>query len=421
MNLHIKIIKYLFFSSVAIALFVAIFTLSIQLNNIEDRVLLLAKNEIKYFIREYKISHTENQMELNLSQTNFLLIRVLDNHGTTILEKAVGDIKNILYELAKIDHHLVTKESETVKQTVIHNQVRNRFYLQFKAPLVLKDFEGSIEGLYEVSDDEMQKIYMGIFYSVMRLVLTVFVTTLFLYPVIVYFNHAYIRQTKKLLQANLEIMSVLGGAIAKRDNETNMHNYRVTLYAIALGKAMSLPGKEMMGLIKGAFLHDVGKIGIDDSILLKPGKLTFSEFEEMKRHVEFGIDIISKSKWLDDAKDVVAYHHEKWDGTGYNNHISAEQIPLTARIFMICDVFDALTSKRPYKEAMSFETSMNIIKEKSGNHFDPELTEVFYSIIKAHYLKISQVEDEEKLHAMLDDKLQCFTSDFCTKDFKELD
>jgi len=104
------------------------------------------------------------------------------------------------------------------------------------------------------------------------------------------------------------------------------------------------------------------KTRLSISCLLKPGKLTFSEFGDMKRHVEFGIDIISKSKWLDYAKDVVAYHHKKWDGTGYKNNISAEQTPLVARIFMICDVFDAHTSKRPYKESMSFETSMDIVK-----------------------------------------------------------
>jgi len=200
-------------------------------------------------------------------------------------------------------------------------------------------------------------------------------------------------------------MSVLGGAIAKHDNETNMHNYRVTLYAIALAEAINLPSDKMMGLIKGAFLHDVGKIGIKDSILLKPGKLTPLEFEEMKYHVEFGVDIISKSQWLEDAKDIVAYHHEKWDGSGYLANLSKEQIPYIARIFMICDVFDALTSKRPYKEPISFETSINIIKEKSGNHFDQNLVVAFCKISKTLYREISQIDDEKQLHDMLNDKL----------------
>lgn len=408
MNLHTKIIKYLFFSSTAIAFIVAVLTFFIQFNTVEDKVLSIAKSEMKYFIREYEVSHTDK--ELDISQTNFLWIRVLDDNATTILYKAVGNIHTILKELKKIDHHLVTKESKTFKDTIIHNHIRNKFYVQFKAPLLLKDFKGSIEGLYQVSKDEMQKIYFNIFYSILQLILTVFVTALLLYPIIVHLNRAYIKQSKNLLQANLEILSVLGGAIAKRDNETNMHNYRVTLYAIALAQSIKLPKEKMMGLIKGAFLHDVGKIGINDAILLKPDKLNPLEFEDMKNHVEFGIDIISKSKWLDDAKDIVAYHHEKWDGTGYKAHLLKEQIPLVARIFMICDVFDALTSRRPYKEPMNFETSMNIIKEKSGTHFDPELVEEFSKIAKKLYVEISQINDEKTLHVMLDGKLHYYTT-----------
>lgn len=408
MNLHTKIIKNLFFSSIIIAFFLALFTFLIQFNTVEDKVLSLAKSEMKYFIKEYEVSHTNRDTDLNITQTHFLWIKVSDNHKKVIIDKAVANIHTILNELKQIDHHLVTQDSTSFKETIIHNQVRNKFYVRFRAPLLFKDFKGDIEGLYKVSNDEMYKIYMSIFYSVLQLVLTIFVTALFLYPTIVHLNRAYIKQSKNLLQANLEIMSVLGGAIAKRDNETNMHNYRVTLYSIALAETIKLPKKKMLGLIKGAFLHDVGKIGINDAILLKQGKLTPLEFEEMKYHVEFGIDIISKSQWLDDAKDVVAYHHEKWDGEGYQAKLSKEQIPLLARLFMICDVFDALTSKRPYKEPMSFETSINIIKEKSGTHFDPKLVEEFCKIAKTLYTEISQIDDEQRLHLLLDTKLHYY-------------
>jgi len=314
-------------------------------------------------------------------------------------------LQSIQDELKKIDHSLTTKSTKDIHERVIHNHIQNKFYFQFKAPLHLQVFDGYIQGLYQVSDEELQDIYLNIAYSIAQLILTIFVTTALLYPIIVYLNKEYINQSKNLLQANLEIMSVLGGAVAKRDSETNAHNYRVTLYSIAFAEALSLNREKIMGLIKGAFLHDVGKIGITDSILLKPDKLTALEFEEMKYHVEFGIDIISKSKWLDDAKDVVAYHHEKYDGTGYSKNISAEQIPLNARIFMICDVFDALTSKRPYKNKFTFEASIKIIKEKSGTHFDPKLVSVFCSIIQGLYTNISHLENEESLKLMLDEKL----------------
>src|SRR5690606_25377678 len=109
----------------------------------------------------------------------------------------------------------------------------------------------------------------------------------------------------------------------------------------------------MHALIKGALLHDVGKIGVSDGILLKPGRLTDDEFKEMRRHVEYGYDIVGPVRWLSDACDVVRHHHEKYDGSGYDGKLSNGQIPLAARIFAIADVFDALTSRRPYKEPMT--------------------------------------------------------------------
>jgi len=409
MVVHKKIIKHLFFTSVLVGILVSIITLLIAFENIEDEILVLAKDEVKHFVQKYETSYSIVGHEVDLSQSNFLDIKIFDKTHKLIYSTSVDHIQEIQKELKNIDHYLIIKRDDKFQERIIHNHIRNRFYLQFKAPLILGEFQGSIEGLYQVSDKNMWTIYSNIAYSLSQLLITVLITTLLLYPTIVYINRSYIQQSKDLLQANLEIMSVLGGAIAKRDNETNIHNYRVTLYAIALGEAVKLSRKKMMGLIKGAFLHDVGKIGINDSILLKPGKLSAGEFEEMKYHVEFGIDIISKSRWLDDAKDVVAYHHEKWDGTGYKANISAEQIPLVARVFMICDVFDALTSKRPYKEAMNFEASAHILKEKSGTHFDPRLVEIFCGVIKPLYTEVSRLEDEEHLHKMLDDKLHYFT------------
>ena len=409
MVVHKKIIKHLFFTSVLVGILVSIITLLISFGNIEDEILVLAKDEVKHFVQKYETSHSTVGHEIDLSQSNFLDIKIFDKTHKLIYSTSVDHIQGIQKELEQIDHHLITKRDEKLQEIIIHNHIRNRFYLQFKAPLILGEFQGSIEGLYQVSDKNMWTVYSNIAYSLSQLLVTVLITVLLLYPTIVYLNRNYIQQSKDLLQANLEIMSVLGGAIAKRDNETNTHNYRVTLYAIALGEALKLPRKKMMGLIKGAFLHDVGKIGVNDSILLKPGKLSAGEFEEMKYHVEFGIDIISKSRWLDDAKDVVAYHHEKWDGTGYKANISGEQIPLVARIFMICDVFDALTSKRPYKEPINFEASINIIKEKSGNHFDPRVVEEFCKIAKRLYTEVSQIDDEKRLHMILDNKLHYYT------------
>jgi HD-GYP domain-containing protein (c-di-GMP phosphodiesterase class II) len=188
---------------------------------------------------------------------------------------------------------------------------------------------------------------------------------------------------------------VLGSAIAKRDNDTDIHNYRVTIYSIRIAEEMNLDYDEIRTLIKGAFLHDVGKIGISDAILLKPSNLTPGEFEVMKLHVRHGIDIVSRSDWLRDAGLVVGNHHEKYDGTGYLAGSKSDEIPRVARIFAVADVFDALTSKRPYKEAYPYEKTMEILEKSRGSHFDPEILDVFIRIAPSLYEAYANRDDDK--------------------------
>jgi len=164
---------------------------------------------------------------------------------------------------------------------------------------------------------------------------------------------------------------------------------------MALGKAVGLPAVEMRQLTLGAFLHDVGKIGISDNILLKPGKLTDAEFATMRTHVALGVDIIKQSDWLQGARDVIEGHHEKFDGSGYLRGLKGEQIPLNARIFAIVDVFDALTSRRPYKAPMPLEEALAIIRRDAGTHFDPWLVELFVNLAPSLYADIGQANAGE--------------------------
>jgi HD-GYP domain-containing protein (c-di-GMP phosphodiesterase class II) len=213
-------------------------------------------------------------------------------------------------------------------------------------------------------------------------------------------NRGVIKLSTDLLQGNLELMNVLGCAIAERDSDTNSHNYRVTFYALQLAEAIRLPNDKKRDLIAGAFLHDVGKIGIRDPILLKPEKLTPEEFEIMKTHVSLGEDIISKSSWLKGALDVVKFHHERYDGNGYLQGLKGEEIPLNARIFSIADVFDALTSKRPYKNPLSVTDAISMLENGRGNHFDSQLVKVFVTIAPHLYKQLSNF-DEHQLELMI--------------------
>jgi HD-GYP domain-containing protein (c-di-GMP phosphodiesterase class II) len=136
----------------------------------------------------------------------------------------------------------------------------------------------------------------------------------------------------------------------------------------------------MRGLIKGSFIHDVGKIGIPDAVLHKPGPLNEEEYRLMQTHVAMGVDIVRRAAWLRDSVLVVAAHHEKFGGGGYPQGTQAVDIPLAARIFAIADVFDALTSKRPYKNPLGFQETMQILHQGRGVHFDPELLDAFAGI-----------------------------------------
>jgi HD-GYP domain-containing protein (c-di-GMP phosphodiesterase class II) len=250
--------------------------------------------------------------------------------------------------------------------------------------IALRDSKNSIRawlgGAFAVSPAAMQKLRADVLRSVLYVIGGVLLTALAIYPVVSSLVNRVARAGTELLTANLETLQVLGSAIAKRDGDTDAHNYRVAVYAVRLAEAAGLPEQDMPALIKGALLHDVGKLGIRDDVLLKPDKLSESEFEVMKTHVEHGLDITGRARWLHDAMTVVGGHHEKFDGQGYPEGLAGSSSPLSARIFAIADVFDALGSERPYKEPRSLQDALATMSRGRGSHFDPELFDCFTGI-----------------------------------------
>ncbi|HLO78253.1 MAG TPA: HD domain-containing phosphohydrolase [Magnetospirillum sp.] len=220
-----------------------------------------------------------------------------------------------------------------------------------------------------------------------------------IYPVVVYLSADNERKAREVLDSHISMMEALGRAIAKRDSDTGAHNYRVAWIAARVAECMGMRGSEMQALIAGSFLHDVGKIGIPDAILLKPGRLDADEMTIMRTHVSQGEEIVTGMGWLDGANAVVAAHHEKWNGTGYPRGMAGEAIPLAARIFAVADVFDALCSKRPYKEPMEFEAVMRILANDTGTHFAPDVMAVFRTMAEDIFerLRDSSEDDARKL------------------------
>ena len=184
---------------------------------------------------------------------------------------------------------------------------------------------------------------------------------------------------KVLRETRLQIIQRLGRAAEYKDNETGLHVIRMSHYAREIALAAGMDSADAEELFNAAPLHDVGKMGIPDAVLQKPGKLTPDEWEVMKSHVLIGAEIIGDddSSLLKLANRFALYHHEKWDGTGYPHGLAGEAIPLEALIVALADVFDALTSKRPYKEAWTIEDTTTYILNESNKQFDPQLVKAF--------------------------------------------
>jgi putative two-component system response regulator len=188
--------------------------------------------------------------------------------------------------------------------------------------------------------------------------------------------------SEKIKKASLDTTIRLVQASECKDEDTGSHIKRIGYYAAAIAQAMALPSQDIEIILFAAPMHDIGKIGIPDRILLKPGKLDAEEWTTMKMHTVIGGRILTNADTyvLQMAEQIALTHHERWDGTGYPRGLTGSHIPIWGRITSICDVFDALTTNRPYKKAFPIEQSLEILKNERGSSFDPEVSDVFFSI-----------------------------------------
>lgn len=198
-------------------------------------------------------------------------------------------------------------------------------------------------------------------------------------------------RTAELYSTRLEIVHRLGRAAEFRDNETGMHIIRMSKTSALIGRGMGLDDEQCELLLNASPMHDIGKIGIPDQVLLKPGELNPDEWKIMKRHTNIGADILGghESELLEMARVIALTHHEKWNGSGYPQGLAGEAIPLPGRIVALADVFDALTSVRPYKKAWDVDEAVGFIESNSGTHFDPRLVTVFMQ----HLEEILDIKD----------------------------
>lgn len=200
--------------------------------------------------------------------------------------------------------------------------------------------------------------------------------------------HKLLEEREKLQKAHQHLMDAYDATIVGwshamdlRDKETEGHSQRVTELTLKLAEAFGFEGDDLLHIRHGALLHDMGKLGIPDDILQKPAKLTDEEWAVMRKHPQFAYDMLYPIEYLRAALEIPLCHHEKWDGNGYPRGLKGEEIPLVARLFAVVDVWDALTSDRPYRQAWTKEQAFEFIRAQSGKHFDPQVVDMFFKVI----------------------------------------
>ena len=201
---------------------------------------------------------------------------------------------------------------------------------------------------------------------------------------------------EKLEKAYLESVQTLRYTVEAKDSYTRGHSDRVSEYSVLLGKYLNLPEETLNTLRIGGLFHDIGKIGVPDSILQKESKLTDDEYSEIKNHPSIGAHILSTATIFHDIIPIVKHHHEKYDGTGYPGRLQGEDIPYLARIAAIADSFDAMTSRRTYRDSLSMDIVISEFKRCKGTQFDPKLADVFLDILENHFDEIKEIQEKYK-------------------------
>ena len=355
----------------------------------EKAIVALAAEESGRLLRNYRIedlagpdrfTHAATAAQ-TISGGLFDIVEIYDSSGGKLAESRTADGDKLEPELP---HHAFLRHDTATYDSVALPD--GRWVLRVFVPLrkSVADSKSPISGYFEgvriIPPWQRDRIHTNSLAVALMVGLASLLCGTMLYPVVVHLFSESTRKAREVLDSHIYMMEALGRAIAKRDSDTGAHNFRVAWIAARIAENMGMKGNDMQALIAGSFLHDVGKIGITDSILLKPGRLDETEMSTMRTHVEHGEQIVVGLGWLDGARAVVAAHHEKWDGSGYPRKLKGGAIPLAARIFAVADVFDALCSKRPYKSPMAFADAMAILEKDTGIHFDPSVMAVFKSI-----------------------------------------
>ena len=389
------------FTGVSLVLFINNHMINERINSMEQMSHLvlysivepeLSPNDYKSILTKGKFNVLDMKLQHIIEDENILGVKIWNDSNSVIYSKNSDIIET------KVNSKTNREEAFENKQNfyISNNLVNGKTIKAIKIFLPIKT-NNSIVGVYEIIKP-YSEIEMHMKPVIRNISIIVFSGLLILYLLLIKIvydfsmkmvkqNEVLIKNSNELKEAysklNLSYKSTiisLSKAIDARDTYTAGHSERVTQISLKIGHVLGLSFEQLNILEIAALFHDVGKIGIPDQVLNKPGKLTNEEFNQIKKHPSIGVDILKSIKFLDDTLSIIHHHHEKYDGSGYPSGISGEAIPLGSRIICVADSYDAMTSDRPYRKALLHSVAINEIVKFNGIQFDPVVVEAFLKI-----------------------------------------
>ena len=333
---------------------------------------------------KYKIIAVDNEMGIIDSLKVYL--RDYSITGVTDPQEAIEKVKNEHFDLMLLDYIMTPFHGDHVVEEI--RKFNKDLYILLLtghkdlAPPLETIKKLDIQGYCEKSDkfDQLLLLIESGLKSVEQM------------NIIKQINEELADSKELLEKSYLESIEVLRKTVEVKDVYTRGHSDRVSEYSLLIGEKLNLPPEQMKTLKIGALFHDIGKIGIPDAILLKTDKLTDDEYSEIKNHPAIGAHILSNASIFADIIPIVKHHHERYDGKGYPARLAGEDIPYLARIVAVADTFDAMTSRRSYRQALDFDYTTNEIERCKGTQFDPAIADVFLEILRTNQDKITEIQ-----------------------------
>lgn len=347
---------------------------------------MLSKNN-NLELNTYKVLAIENGNNIKNSLEKAAISTVYSLNQYTSLLEAIPVLKKENFDILILDFSKFSEEDlESLKKLRKNNQELYIILLvnTNNCSLTLKELkELSIQGYCEKSS-KLEQLPLFVESAIKSIEQLKMIKTM---------NEELLESKEQLVKAYLESIETLRYTVEAKDRYTRGHSERVSEYAVLIGKKLGLGQNDLKTLKIGGLFHDVGKIGISDSILLKKGKLSDEEYNEIKNHPTIGKNILSNAAIFKDILSIVMYHHERYDGKGYPYGLADKDIPLLARIVCVADAFDAMTSKRSYRNELDIEYVKKEIKSKSGTQFDPVVATTFLDVLNNEYRLILEIKN----------------------------